>query len=148
MDTKLLIETDMREAMRAKDALALRTLRMVISAIKFNEIEKGQPLSESDVTQVLQKEIKSRHETIADAEKAGRSDLIAAGQAEVALLEKYLPKQFSDEALTELVKAAIAEAGASVPADMGKVMKLLMPKVQGKAAGDKVSQKVRSLLAG
>lgn len=138
----------MREAMRSRNETALRTLRMVISSIKFTEIEKGKPVDEAGVQAVLQKEIKSRRESIQDAEKAGRADLIQAAKDEIGLLEGYLPKQLEESELLDLVKAAAVEAGAVGPADMGKVMKTVMPKVQGRAPGDVVSAAVKKVLSG
>lgn len=148
METRQALETAMREAMRSRNEIALRTIRMVISAIKFTEIEKGKALDEAGVQAILQKEIKSRREAIADAEKAGRGDLVEAGRAEIGLLEAYLPQQLSENDLAELVKAAISETGANGPADMGKVMKTVMPKVQGRAPGDAVSAAVKKILTG
>jgi uncharacterized protein YqeY len=148
METRQALETAMREAMRSRNETALRTIRMVVSAIKFNEIEKGKPVDEAGVQAILQKEIKSRRESIADAQASSRADLIEANQAEIAILEAYLPKQLSADELAALVREAVAETGASAPADMGKVMKAVMPKVQGRAAGDAVSAAVRKVLAG
>ena len=138
----------MREAMRSRNEVALRTIRMVVSAIKFNEIEKGKPVDEAGVQAILQKEIKSRRESIADAQASSRADLVEANQAEIAILEAYLPKQLGPDELAALVREAVAETGASAPADMGKVMKAVMPKVQGRAPGDAVSAAVRKVLAG
>jgi uncharacterized protein len=148
MDTKQSLEIALRDAMRAKDELSLRTIRMVISAIKFNEIEKGKPLDETEVVSVLQKEVKSRREAIADAEKAGRPDLVDLGNAEIAVLGKFLPQQMSEQELLEMIHSAIDEVGAKSVADMGKVMKVLMPKIQGRVPGEQASQMVRSILAG
>jgi hypothetical protein len=148
METRQALESAMREAMRSRNETALRTLRMVISSIKFTEIEKGKPVDEAGVQAVLQKEIKSRRESIQDAEKAGRADLIQAAKDEIGLLEGYLPKQLEESELLDLVKAAAVEAGAVGPADMGKVMKTVMPKVQGRAPGDVVSAAVKKVLSG
>jgi hypothetical protein len=97
---------------------------------------------------ILHKEIKSRREAIADAEKAGRPDLIQAGEAEIAILEGFLPKGFSSEELDALARQAVTEAGATSIREMGAVMKLLMPRLQGRATGDQASQAVRKLLQG
>ena len=148
METRQALETAMRDAMRSRNEIALRTIRMVVSAIKFTEIEKGKPLDEAGIQSILQKEIKSRREAIAEAEKAARPDLAEAGKAEVTILEAYLPKQLSEDDLTALVKAAIAETGAAGPSDLGKVMKAALPKIQGRAPGDVVSAAVRKILAG
>jgi uncharacterized protein len=148
METKQALESSLRDAMRNKNETVLRTIRLVMSSVKMAEIEKGKPLDEPAVLAILQKEIKSRKESISDAEKAGRPDLMAASNAEIAILEAYLPRQMPEHELQELVKAAILEADAKSPNDMGKVMKILMPKVQGQVAGDVLSKTVRNLLAG
>lgn len=142
------IEQALKEAMRSNDEVARRTLRMILSAIKLAEVEKGAFLDETALVAVLQKELKSRRESIADAEKANRPDLAEAAKAEIAVIESFLPKQLTLEELEQIAREAILEANATPPADMGKVMKILMPKVQGRAAGDQVSQMVRKLLQG
>lgn len=142
------IEQALKEAMRSNDEVARRTLRMILSAIKLAEVEKGAPLDETALVAVLQKELKSRRESIADAEKANRPDLAEAAKAEIAVIESFLPKQLTLEELEQIAREAILEANATTPADMGKVMKILIPKVQGRAAGDQVSQMVRKLLQG
>lgn len=147
MDTQKQIEKDFKDALRAGDEQRKSTLRMVLSAIKLVEVDKGGPLEEGEVLVILQKEIKSRRETIADAEKAGRSDMISDLEAEISILEGYLPQALSQEEIEALAKEAIAIEGAASMQDMGKVMKVLMPKVQGRADGSLVSQTVRQLLS-
>jgi len=146
MDIKLQIENDIKEAMRAKDELRKSTLRMALSALKLAEIDKGSPLDEQAQFALLQKEIKSRHEAIADAEKAGRSDIVHSSQAEIAILESYLPKQLTPNELEEMARQAVAEAGATSAREMGQVMKILVPRLQGRASGNDASQVVRRLL--
>jgi len=146
MTIKAQLENDLKEAMRANDDLRKRTIRMALSAIKLAEIEKGATLEDSAMLVTLQKEIKSREEAIADAERANRPDLIAASQAEMAVLQAYLPKQLSAEELEGLAKQAIEESGATSIREMGQVMKLLVPRLQGRATGDQASQMVRKLL--
>jgi uncharacterized protein YqeY len=146
MTDKAELEHALREAMRSGDDLRKRTLRMVLSAIRLAEIEKGTVLEPPAITATLQKEIKSRRESIADAERASRPELAAEAQAEIALLESYLPQQMSTEELESLARSAIAEVGATSPREMGQVMKVLMPKIQGRADGAQVSQVVRRLL--
>ena len=146
MDIKLQIENDIKEAMRAKDELRKSTLRMALSALKLAEIDKGSPLDEQAQFALLQKEIKSRQEAIADAEKAGRSDIVHSSQAEIAILESYLPKQLTPNELEEMARQAIAEAGATSAREMGQVMKILVPRLQGRASGNDASQVVRRLL--
>lgn len=147
MDIKEKLTEAMRQAMRANDDVARRTTRMVLAAIKLAEVEKQASLDEATVMGLLQKEIKNRREAIEEARKANRGDLIGENEAEIKVLEGFLPKAMSPEELRSLVQAAIAETGAAAPADMGKVMKALMPKVAGRAPGDQVSSMVKELLS-
>ncbi len=146
MNVKDSLNQALKDAMRAKDDVAKRTLRMVRAAIKNAEIDGGQPLEEGQVLRILQKEVKSRQETIAEAKKIGRSDIIEDAQAEIAVLERFLPQGLSSDELEAIVRAAVTEAGATSLADMGKVMRLVMPKVQGRADGRQVNEIVRRLL--
>jgi uncharacterized protein len=146
MDTKTLLENDLKSAMRSGDVVRKRALRMALSAIKLAEVQKGAALDEAQILAVLQKEIKSQQETIAEAQKANRPEMVAAAQAESAVLENFLPPSLDQEELETMVRAAIIEVGASSPADMGKVMKALMPEIKGRASGEQVSQMVRQLL--
>ena len=146
MDIKERLTEAMRQAMRANDDVARRTTRMVLAAIKLAEVDKQAALDDATVMGLLQKEIKNRREAIEEARKADRGDLIGENKAEIKVLEGFLPKAMSPEELRALVQAAIAETGAATPADMGKVMKALMPKVAGRAAGDQVSSMVKELL--
>jgi uncharacterized protein len=146
MTTKVQLESDLKDAMRANDDLRKRTLRMALSAIRFAEIERGAALDENAILAILQKEVKMRQEAIAEAQHASRPDLEEASKAEITVLEPYLPKSFSPEELEAYAKQAIAEVGATSPQDMGKVMKVLMPRLQGRASGDQASQVVRRLL--
>jgi len=146
MDLKERLTNDMKNAMRMKDELRKRTLRMVLAAIKLAEIDRRQALDEPALLAILQKEVKSRREAIADAERAGRPELAADAQAEIAVLETYLPKALTPAELEDLARQAITESGATSPREMGKVMKLLMPRIQGRADGKQASQIVRKLL--
>ena len=146
METRQKLETALKEAMRSGDEMRKQNVRMVLSAVKFNEIEKGARLDEAGVITVVQKELKSRQESLLDAQKANRPDLAERNLAEIAFLETFLPRQLTEDELAVLAHDAIAEVGASAPADMGRVMKALMPKVQGRATGDQVSQAVRKAL--
>ena len=147
MDTQKQIEKDFKDALRAGDEVRKRTLRLVLSSIKLVEVDKGDSLEEGEVLAILQKEIKSRRESIADAEKAGRQDLISDTEEEISILEGYLPKTLTQDEINSLAEEAIAEVGAESPKEMGKVMKVLMPRVQGRADGSVVSQTVRQLLS-
>ena len=146
MDTQRQIESDFKDAMRAGDDMRKRTYRMVLSAIKLAEIDKGKSLEEPDVLVILQKEIKSRRESIADAERADRADIVAESESEIKILEVYLPQPLTQDEIEAMANEAITEVGATSPKEMGKVMKVLMPRVQGRADGSQVSQIVRQLL--
>jgi len=146
MSIKANIEKDIIDAMRSGQIMRKNTLRMALSAIKLAEIEKGGSLDDAVVLTVLQKEIKSRRETILDAERAKRPDLVADAEAEIALLETYLPTQLSQQELESMAQEAIDEVGATSTREIGLVMKVLLPRVQGRAEGSMVSQVVRQLL--
>ena len=132
--------------MRSGDDLRKRTLRMVLAAIQLAEVERRGPLEEAALIAILQKEVKTRHEAIADADKAGRDDLAQASKDELNLLQAYLPQALTPQELENLARQAISTTGAQGPQDMGKVMKELMPQVQGRADGKVVSTLVRDLL--
>lgn len=146
METRQKLQTALKDAMRSGDNMRKETVRMVMSAIKLSEVEKGTTLDEAGIMAVLQKEVKSRQEALQEAQKANRPDLIQHANDEIAFLETFLPKQLSSDELSALVRETIQEVGASNPTDMGKVMKALMPKLQGRATGNQVSQAVREQL--
>lgn len=146
MDIKTKLTEAMKEAMKANDAVRRTTVRMALAAIKQAEVDRQTTLDDTAVIALLQKEIKNRREAIEEAKKAERPDLISANQAEIAVLEAFLPAAMPADELRELVKAAIAETGAASPSDMGKVMKVVMAKVAGRAPGDVVSAAVREFL--
>ena len=147
MDLKTQLNDAMKEAMKAHDEVRKRTVRMALAAVKQVEVDKRTTLDDAAVIPLLQKEIKNRREAVEEARKANRVDLIADNEAEIKVLEVFLPKAMSADELRTLAQSAIAEAGASTQTDMGKVMKVLMPKVAGRAAGDQVSSMVKELLA-
>jgi uncharacterized protein YqeY len=142
------METQLKEAMRSKDEVRKRTFRMILSAIKLAEVEKRGALDEPALLGVLQKEAKTRQEALTEAEKAGRQDLMDDARAELDLIKSLLPPPLTAQELETVIREAIAEAGASTPGDMGKVMKLVSPKTQGRADNREVSQTVRKLLGG
>jgi uncharacterized protein YqeY len=146
MSIKTQIEKDLNDAMRARDEPRKRTLRMTLSAIKLAEVEKGVTLDDAAILAIFQKEIKNRRESIVDAERAGRPDLVAESEAEIVILESYLPLKLTAEEIEAIALAAIQEVGATSPKEMGQVMKILMPRLQGSADGSQVSQIVRKLL--
>ncbi len=146
MDTKTQINEALKQAMKSGDELRKRTLRMLLAAIKQAEVDRRMTLDETAVLAILQKEIKIRKEALDEAQKASRADLAADAQAEIEVINAFLPKSLSPDELREMARQAIAETGAITPADMGKVMKVMMSKVAGRAAGDQVSAIVRELL--
>jgi uncharacterized protein len=147
MDTKQKLQNDLKEAMRSGDEPRKRNIRLILAAARLAEVEKGSPLDDPALMALLQKEIKSRRETILDAQKINRSDLVTAAEVDISILESYLPKGLTQEELQALAKEAIAEVGAKSPSDMGKVMKVLLPRLGGRAPGDQASLAVRQLLA-
>lgn len=146
MTTKAQLESALKDAMRSKDEVRKRTLRMAISSIRLIEVDKGKPLDEQEILAVLQKEVKSRQEAIAEAQHAGRPELQAEAEAEIGVLENFLPQQLSEGELEVLAQQAIAEVGATSVREMGQVMKVLVPRLQGRASGGQASQAVRKLL--
>ncbi len=141
------IDSDLKAAMKASDKLTLETLRMAKSALKYRQIEKGAPLSDDDVIAVLSTLSKQRRDSVEQFRKGGREDLAQKEEAELGILKGYMPPELSPEELDRLVLQAISESGASGPQDMGKVMRVLMPKVKG-ADGKLVGEKVRAALSG
>jgi len=147
MATKKELEKNLMRAIKARDELSKNAIRLAISSIKLAEVEKGEELSESEIFAILRKEIKMREETIAEAEKADRQDLIMNTKAEIEILKQFLPEELSDQELTELVKKIIMETGASSMKEMGMVIKKVIQEVHGRASNEQISKKVRELLA-
>ena len=146
MTIKTQLNDSMKDAMKSGDEVRKRTVRMVLAAVKQAEVDKRIELDDMAVMNLIQKEMKNRRESMEEAKKANRADLVEANEAEIKVLEVFLPKAMPAEELRALVQSAIDETGASTPADMGKVMKAVMPKVAGRAPNDIVSATVRELL--
>lgn len=146
MDLKTKLNDSLKEAMKANDVMRKDTLRMALAAVKQIEVDKRISLDDAAVMALLQKEIKNRREALEEAKKAERADLASANEAEILILEAFLPKAMSADELRELVNAAIAETGAASIKDMGKVMKVVIEKAAGRAAGDAISAAVREIL--
>lgn len=141
------IDSDLKDAMRAKEAGKLAVLRMLKSALKYAAIEKPEgALDDSAATQVIRKQVKQRQDSIESFEKGGRPELAAKEKEEMEILNAYLPKGLSAEELSALVREAIAEAGATSRAQMGVVMKALQAKVAGRADGKALSAEVQRQL--
>ena len=146
MGTKERLAADMKQAMKSKDKLKLSTIRLIRSEIKNAEIEKGELLSEDEVTGVLARELKKRRESMVLYEEGGRPELVEKEGKEAAILEAYLPEQLSPEEVEAFVNEAIEATGAQSVKEMGKVMGVLMPKVKGRADGNVVSGIVKAKL--
>ena len=153
MTIKSQLNESMKDAMRSGDEVRKRTVRMALAAVKQAEVDKRSnpadkrtELDDMAVMNLIQKEIKNRRESLEEAKKANRADLVEANEAEINVLEAFLPEAMPAEELRALVQAALDETGASSPADMGKVMKIVMARVAGRAPNDRVSTTVRELL--
>ena len=148
MSLKDKLTEDLKQAMRQGDELGRSTLRLVMAAIKNAEIEKRRELEEGELLAIIAKEAKQRRESIAQFEKGRRQDLADREKAELQILVAYLPEQLSREEIEAKARQIIEEVGAASPAQMGQVMRQLMPLMQGKADGKLVSQVVKELLTG
>lgn len=147
MSLKDQLKTDMKEAMKAREAgkVALSVIRMVNSAIRNTEINEKIELDDDGVITILAKEMKSRHDSLAEFKKGGREDLVLQTQAEMDVLANYLPKQLEEEEIRKIVAEAILACGDDV--NMGNVMRHVMPSTKGKADGKLVSDIVKEILA-
>jgi len=148
MALKEQLDADLKAAMRDKDALKLSVVRMLKSAVKYREIELMKPLDDAGVLAVIGSEIKRRRDSVEQYRAGNRQDLVDKEEAEIRILQGYLPQQLTEDELRAKVDAAIASVGAKGPKDMGAVMKALVPEVQGRAEGKTVSEMVKARLAG
>jgi len=146
MDLKATLQSDLKDAMRNREETRKSTIRMALTAIKLAEVEKIGQLDEAESMSIIQKEIKSRREAIADAERAKRPDLIPQAEEEIKVLQVYLPAALSQEELELMAKSAIQEVGAESMKDMRQVMAILLPRLAARATGDQASAAVRKLL--
>ncbi len=140
------IDSDLKTAMKEKNEIKLSTLRMLKAAIKNKEIDKKQALSEPEILDIIQKQVKQCRESIAEFQKANRQDLLNKETAEIAVLEQYLPKQLTEAELKVMVQKAIQTTGAKAKTDIGKIMKEVMPQIAGRADGKQVNQIISTLL--
>jgi uncharacterized protein len=145
-DPRPKLQEALKAAMKNKDTLQRDVVRMTQSAIKQVEVDSRRELSAEDVVEILQKEAKKRRESIAEYDKAGRTDLVQQEQSELAILEEFLPRQLTEEEVKAVVREVIAETGGASPKDMGKVMGPVMARLKGLADGKLVNQVVRDLL--
>ena len=141
------IMADMKTAMKNHDKTALNTIRMIKSALMNEKIKLGHDLTPDEELTVLNRKKKQREEAIEEFAKAKRNDLVEETKKELAVVEKYMPKQMSKDELEAAVKETIDEVGAKGKSDFGKVMKALMPKIKGRADGKAASQAVRDQLS-
>ncbi|GHE39330.1 GatB/YqeY domain-containing protein [Vulcaniibacterium thermophilum] len=148
MTLKQRLTDDMKAAMKSGDKASLGAIRLINAAIKQKEVDERIELDDAAVIAVLDKMVKQRRDSIAQYQAAGRADLAEAEQAEIAVIERYLPAKLGEAELQAAVQAAIAETGASGPADMGKVMGVLKPRLAGQADMGQVSALVKKALAG
>ena len=148
-ELKARLQSDLNLAMKSRDQLRTATLRMTLAAITREEVAgtEARELSDDEVQRVIAKEMKKRREAAEAFDQAGRTELADRERAEGALLEDYLPKQLDDVELAELVRDAVVEAGATEPRQLGAVMKLVQPRVAGRADGRRVSDEVRRQLS-
>ncbi|MFA6603614.1 MAG: GatB/YqeY domain-containing protein [Patescibacteria group bacterium] len=147
MTTRERIDADCSEAAKARQADKLSTLRLLRAALKYVEIEKMKPLAEEDVIEVVGRELKKLRDALESYVAGKRADLAAKAEAEMAILQAYLPEQLGDEALKELVRQKIAVIGTVTAKDFGRVMSEVMKEAKGKADGTKVSAAVKEIIA-
>jgi uncharacterized protein YqeY len=142
------LDADLKSSMREKDTVKLSVVRMLKSAIKYREIEAMKPLDDAGVLQVISGEIKRHKDSVEQYRAGNRLDLVEKEEAELVILQAWLPAQLTEGELKALVEAAVVKTGAAGPRDMGAVMKALLPDVQGKADGRLVSELVKARLSG
>jgi hypothetical protein len=147
VELKARLAEDYRAALRSGDKLKVSVIRLLTALIKNREVEKRGPLTDAEVMQAISSSCKQRQDSIEQYRQGGRQDLADKETAELHILQSYMPQPFTAEELEELVRAAIQEAQAASPKEMGKVMTLLMPKVTGRADGKVVSALVREMLS-
>jgi uncharacterized protein YqeY len=141
------LNEDLKQAMKNKDKAKLSTLRMLKSSLQNESIKLGKDLSPDEEITVVSRQLKQSKDSLQEFEKAGRDDLADAESAAIKVLDVYMPEQLSDEELQQLIRETISEVGASSFSDMGKVMGAVMPKVKGKADGNKVNMLVKENLS-
>ena len=141
------IESDMKTAMRAKDKERLGTIRLILAAIKQKEIDERITLTDTDILAVLDKMVKQRRDSIAQFQQAGRQELADKENAEVTVIQEYMPAAMGENEVDAIIAEAITTVGASSPQDIGKIMGLIKPKLQGRADMGLVSRKVKEKLS-
>ena len=140
------LNDDLKLAMKAKEKTVLQVIRMIKASLQNEQIKLGRELTADEELTLLSREMKQRRDSLAEFEKANRDDLVEKVVAEIAIVEKYLPTQLTEEEIRQIVVDAIEKTGASSPKEFGKVMGLVMPQVKGKADGNQVNAVVKELL--
>ncbi|NPU84893.1 MAG: GatB/YqeY domain-containing protein [Syntrophaceae bacterium] len=148
MTMKKQVEQDMIQAAKARDKVRLSALRLIKTAMHNREIDLKRELNEPEILQLLSGMVKQRRDSIEQFAKGGRADLVAQEEAELAIIQSFMPQQLSREEIEAEIEKAVGEAGASSVKDMGKVMKVLIPRITGKADGKMVGDLVKAKLAG
>jgi len=146
MGVKNTLEDALKQSMREKDEMRRNALRMALSSIKLAEVEAGKELDDLSVFSILQKEIKTKEETIHEAEKAGRLEMIPPVKNEIDYLKSFLPKELTDSELRQLVQKIIEDTGAQSIKEMGMVMKIAIEQTAGRASNDRISKLVKEML--
>ncbi|MFX3616045.1 MAG: GatB/YqeY domain-containing protein [Sporolactobacillus sp.] len=141
------LNTDMKEAMKAREKARLSVIRMLKASLHNESIKIGNPLSDDEALAVLTRELKQRKDSLQEFENAGRQDLVDEVSVEIAIVQSYMPEQLSEDELQSIVDETISEVGAASKTDIGKVMKAIMPKVKGRADGGLINRLVRSKLS-
>ncbi|MBP7341926.1 MAG: GatB/YqeY domain-containing protein [Smithellaceae bacterium] len=147
MDVNAKLNEQMVTAAKAKDKIRLSTVRMLKTALHNKEIDLLRPLNETETMQILSGLVKQRKDSIEQFAKGGRQDLVEKEEAELKILQEFMPAQMSDDDVEALIRKIIADLGATSAKDMGKVMKVLMPQITGKADGKAAGEKVKALLS-
>ena len=147
MDINAKLNEEIVVAAKTKDKIRLSAIRMLKTALHNKEIDLMRPLNESEILQILSVIVKQRKDSIEQFAKGGRNDLVEKEEAELKVVQEFMPAQMSDEEVETVIKKAIAEAGAVSVKDMGKIMKILMPQLTGKADGKAVGEKVKAFLS-
>lgn len=147
MNLKQQLSDAMKAAMKAKDSLRLTTVRMVLAAIKNREIDQRKDLSDEDVIGVLSSLVKQRKESVQLYREGGRTELAEKEEAELAILQEFLPQPLNSDEISALIERAVVETGAAGPRDMGKVMKIVSAQTRGRADGKQVSDMVKERLS-
>jgi uncharacterized protein len=148
MDLKAEIQQAVKAAMKGGDTVSLSTLRLLLAALQNEEIRLRRPLGGDEIQKIIGTLCKQRGEAIELYRKGGREDLADKEEAELTILKGFLPQQLSDDEIKAAIRGSIEEAGANGLADLGKVMKLVMPKVAGRSDGKRVSELTKALLGG